>query len=159
MKISTFYRNVGKFIDECIEKNPDSILYENSGDGVYFVKDRNRAYYAYFLPNYALTAVDDSHAVDFLSKACKATAYLADKMVVGTNIVTGKKTVRISNNNGVVQFFNKTFINKFPDNADFYLKGAYEPAVVGIWDKKEARLHICGCICPLAINDSQFVED
>lgn len=165
MKVSTYYKNVGKILDECIEKNPTALLYENTDDGVYFVKDKEKAYYAYFLPKYCVASVspdlvDSSKKNDgILSSACNAVAYLADKVAVGTNTLSGKKTVRISNNNGVVQFFNKTYINKFPDNADFYLKSTYEPAVVGIWDKKEARLHICGCVCPLAITDNEFVAD
>lgn len=164
MKVETFYKNVGKVLDECLEKNPDALLYENADEGVYFAKDSNKAYYAYFLPNHCVvSAVGVKMPITnkLLSSACKATAYLADKSKIqyGINTETGKKVVRVCNDNGTVSFFNKTYLNKFPDNADYYLKGNFEPMVVGIWDKHDVRLHICGCVCPIHMTDNVFIAD
>ena len=166
MKVSTYYKNVEKILDECIEKNPSAILYENAPEGVYFCKNKDKSYYAYFLPHQQILSCNfngvehQSVTNKLLSSACNAVACLAKNITIGKNKSNGKRVVRIENDLGVVSFFNKTFINKFPSNADYYLKDRLSPAVVGLWDKHGIeKLAICGCICPINMTDDDFISD
>ena len=153
MKTSTFYSNTEKLLNKALEKNPSDVIYENTDDGVYFTPNKKKAHYVYFLPNQHIckaSGMNDTISSGLMSSLFKTAAYLSEK--VSEVEINGKELIRIENDNKVVKFFDKKLIKKFPDNASYYLDNEkHSPVIIGIWDKKDVRLHMCGCVFPVNI--------
>ncbi|MBO5969198.1 MAG: hypothetical protein J6S14_11955 [Clostridia bacterium] len=154
MKYSTFKKNICKLIEKTLDQGKTIPCYENHDGALYFLPDRDKAYYAYRLEGSDITEPQDQarrvelHRVFPDIENCFYAERVQD---YEEKLKTGETVYKftVPGEWGFDRYFQKKFVKKFPENAKFYIPrgpGRFN-ALVGLWE--DDHINIIGCICPM----------
>ena len=153
MKYATFQKNTCKLIEKTLEQGKTIPCYENHEDALYFLPDRDHAYYAYRLEGSELAKQPeekarkmDLHRVFNKLENCFYAERVQD---YEEKLKTGETVYKftVPGDWGLDRYIQKRYVRKFPENARFYIPRDTSPVIVGLWE--DDRLNVIGCVCPV----------